>query len=316
MKTYRPFLMIALLVVSMLACNISVNSPAPTQDSNLAYTAAAQTVSAQLTNAALSQPAPLSSPTLAPSVEPSSTLPAPTIAPATVATLPSLTPVSACDRAEFVIDVTVADNTTMTPDQDFTKTWRLRNTGTCSWTPSYSVVYSSGAQMSGPSVQALTGNVNPGQTVDISVDMTAPTAPGAYRGDWKLRNASGVTFFGFYVQIIVSSGGGGGSAAFTVTAVNYLLGTWSSPGFVNCPRVTAYITTNGAGTITYHWRRSDGDDPEQTLSFPAAGTKSINADWARGSFWAGTNAWLGIYIDDPNNQDFGHLNFTSACTSP
>jgi len=316
MKTYRPLLMIALLVASMLACNISVNSPAPTQDPNTAYTAAAQTVSAQLTNAALSKPAPLSSPTLAPAVQPSSTLPAPTIAPATVA-LPSLTSISACDRAEFVADVTVQDNTAMTPGQDFTKTWRLKNTGTCSWTPSYSVVFSSGSQMSAPSAQALTGNVNPGQTVDISVDMTAPTAAGTYHGEWKLRNASGVTFFGFYVQIIVSSGGGGGgSPAFTVTAVNYALGVWNDVNHTNCPRVTAYITTNGAGTITYHWRRSDGDANTQSLSFPGAGTKAINYDWARGSTWNGTNAWLGIYIEDPNNQDFGHLNFTSACTSP
>ena len=307
----RPLILVIVLIASTLACTISMSSPPSTQDPNAAYTAAAQTVSAQLTSVALSKPAVINSPIPSQTI-PSNTVPAPTIAPATFVSLPSLTPTSNCDKASFVDDVTVKDNTVMTPGQTFTKTWRLKNIGSCSWTPSYAVIFSNGAQMGGPAAQALVGNVNSGETMDISVNMTAPTTEGTYRGDWKLRNASGVTFFGFYVQIVVKAGG----SAFEVTAVNYTLGTWSSPGYVNCPRITAYITTNGAGTITYTWTRSDGSGNSDTVTFPGAGTKAINYDWARGSFWAGTNAWVGIYINDPNDEDFGHLNFTAACTSP
>lgn len=59
--------------------------------------------------------------------------------------------------------------------------------------------------MSGPATQALTSNVNPGQTVDISVDLTAPAADGNYKGYWKLRNAAGVHFSQFYVDIKVKT---------------------------------------------------------------------------------------------------------------
>jgi hypothetical protein len=36
--------------------------------------------------------------------------------------------------------------------------------------------------------------VAPGQTVDISVNLTAPTTAGSYRGYWKFQNSSGVRF--------------------------------------------------------------------------------------------------------------------------
>jgi len=49
-------------------------------------------------------------------------------------------PVSRCDAASFVRDVTVPDGTKMEPGDDFTKTWRLLNAGTCSWTTAYRLV--------------------------------------------------------------------------------------------------------------------------------------------------------------------------------
>jgi hypothetical protein len=118
-------------------------------------------------------------------------------------TSPSAT--QTCDVAQFVDDVTIPDGTTLEPDETFTKTWRLKNVGTCSWTPSYAVVFSSGDSMNGPATQALTGNVNPGQTVDISVELTAPGTDGNYKGYWKLRNAAGVHFTQFYVDIKVKT---------------------------------------------------------------------------------------------------------------
>jgi uncharacterized protein YraI len=106
-------------------------------------------------------------------------------------------------------------------------------------------------------------------------------------------------------------------AAFAVTHVGFAFSTWGDAGHVNCPRVTASIQTNGPGTVTYHWTRSDGgSNPTATLTFGSAGTQSINYDWALGSVWNGQTFWVGIYIDDPNHQDFGHKTFTQACTSP
>ena len=48
--------------------------------------------------------------------------------------------------------------------------------------------------MHGAASVGLPGNVNPGQSVDVSVDLTAPANNGEYRGYWRLRNASGAHF--------------------------------------------------------------------------------------------------------------------------
>lgn len=305
----RSVLLLTVAVVGALLA--SCNLPFLRQDTSAVQTSAALTVQAQLTAAA---PAATST---------STTAPFPTLPPVT-ATVPSATPLpmatstSTCDRGTFVDDVTYPDNTVVDAGLSFTKTWRLKNIGSCSWTTSYALVFASGDSMSGPAVQALTGNVNPGQTADLSVNLTAPTANGTYKGNWAIRNGAGVIFFpGFYVQIVVNNGSGGSPGPFAVSHVGYALSTWSDAGHVNCPRVTASITVNQAGTVTYHWTRSDpGTNPTQTLTFGAAGTQSINYDWARGSANAGSSVWVGIYVDSPNHQDFGHLQFTEACTSP
>jgi len=106
---------------------------------------------------------------------------------------PTVAP-SGCDKAAFVIDATVPDGTVFSPGAAFTKGWRLRNVGTCTWTTSYRLLYFSGEQMSAPTAVNLPWNTTWGQTVDISVNMVAPTTPGKYRGYWILANASGQYF--------------------------------------------------------------------------------------------------------------------------
>jgi hypothetical protein len=103
-------------------------------------------------------------------------------------------PVSRCDAAAFLSDVTYADGSLVARNSTFVKIWRLQNTGTCRWTPSYSVVFYGGDAMSGPATASLAKNVNPGETIDLPVTLTSPGADGHYRGYWKLRNASGALF--------------------------------------------------------------------------------------------------------------------------
>ncbi len=100
-----------------------------------------------------------------------------------------------CDRAAFVEDVTIPDGTEIEAGSKFTKTWRLRNDGTCTWTSDYEVIFSSGDQLGGPdSKQLAGGSVAPGDTVKISVDLKAPSETGTYQGYWLLANASGQPF--------------------------------------------------------------------------------------------------------------------------
>jgi hypothetical protein len=107
---------------------------------------------------------------------------------------PVTVPPSACDKAQFVSDVNVPDGTVMSPGATFTKTWRLKNVGTCAWSTSYQLVFFSGEQMGAAASAAFTQNVAVGQTVDISINMTAPSVAGSYRGYWMFKNASGALF--------------------------------------------------------------------------------------------------------------------------
>ena len=103
-------------------------------------------------------------------------------------------PPSACDKAQFIADVNYPDGTVVPPGATFTKTWRLKNVGTCPWTTSYQLVFFSGQQMSAPASLAFSQNVAVGQTFDFSVNMTAPSTGGSYRGYWMFKNASGALF--------------------------------------------------------------------------------------------------------------------------
>src|SRR5215207_1283944 len=98
------------------------------------------------------------------------------------------------DRAQFIADVTVPDGTRFDPGATFKKTWRLRNIGTCTWTTAYTMVYDSGEKMGSTTSVAFPSNVAPGQNIDLSVDLTAPSAVGHYIGYWKFKNAAGVLF--------------------------------------------------------------------------------------------------------------------------
>jgi len=152
------------------------------------------------------------------------TPPSPTPTSSTIT--PTITPMSTtCDRAQFITDVTVPDGTTFAPSTTFKKTWRLKNVGTCTWTTGYSLIFDSGEKMSGPDSAPMPTNVAPGQTVDISINLTSPNAGGTYRGYWKFKNSLGAVFGigsagtkSFWVEIKVSgptATPGTGTATFT-----------------------------------------------------------------------------------------------------
>lgn len=116
---------------------------------------------------------------------------------------------SAClDRAAYIADITIPDNTVLAPGQPFVKTWRIQNEGDCSWGPSYSLIFVEGDQLAGPAAILVQEIVPPAGEIDLSAPMVAPLEAGSYRGDWLLRNGAGKTFgsrggFAFYVQIVV-----------------------------------------------------------------------------------------------------------------
>jgi len=116
-----------------------------------------------------------------------------------------------CNAATFIADITVPDGSVFNPGLAFVKTWRLKNTGACTWTSAYAPVLENGDLLGANAASPMPVSLAPGQTVDISVNMIAPGTPGHYRGNWKLRDASGVKFGvgaaadrPFWVDIIVA----------------------------------------------------------------------------------------------------------------
>jgi hypothetical protein len=100
-----------------------------------------------------------------------------------------------CNLSSFVADVTIPDGTQIVLNQAFSKTWRLKNAGTCTWTSGYTLVFESGDQLGGPASQTLTnGSVAPGGNLDITVNLVAPGSTGTYRGNWKIREPGGALF--------------------------------------------------------------------------------------------------------------------------
>jgi len=111
-------------------------------------------------------------------------------------------PLTCVNNSVFVTDVTIPDRTVLAPGQAFTKTWRVRNTGTCTWGSDEELVFVRGEAMTKTTTMAIPATA-PGGTADLSVAMTAPTTPGAHIADWRMRNRGG-TIFGTTLNVAIN----------------------------------------------------------------------------------------------------------------
>lgn len=315
MKPIRAFTISVIIALLASACNMPANPPPTQSGPNLVFTAAAQTVEAQLTQNALlvtSTPAPatpLPTATDAPLPDSAAT-PPPALVPETAT--PSGSDSTPCDAARFIADITVPDGTPYSPGAVFIKTWRLKNIGSCTWNASYTLVFDTGDAMGGPASLPLPGTVTPGQEIDISVSLTAPSKAGKYRGYWRLQNEAGQSLpiekgfnsRSFFVEIQVNAGASESSPVkFAVTSVSFSTehsGSCAAGKYI----VTATITVNRGGLVTYTWIRSDGGTGPAnsgSLEFDKAGSQSITFEWMTGA----SGLWVDLYIDEPNHQQFG-----------
>ena len=204
-------LIISVMVIAILvtACGGS-NTPQvgePTPDVAAVRTSAASTVVSQFTlTAAAFTPTPsLPTETAEPDVPGTvvNTVPAATQAGVQVTNALGTT-VALCDSLEFVADVNVPDDTNMAPGQDFLKTWRVKNTGSCPWGEGYELVYAEYQDEMSGQAQPITEVVQPGQEVELAVQFTAPDEIGNYLSAWQMQNPAGVTFEEIiFVRIIV-----------------------------------------------------------------------------------------------------------------
>lgn len=195
-KNIRLFNLFIIVALLLGACNLPSNNP-----EDASATSAAQTVEALLS----ATPAFTETPTPTPF---GTITPLPT-AISTNTLVASATPI--CNLAQFVTDVNIPDGTTMTSNQTFTKKWRIRNIGVCAWN-GFSMVFDSGDPLGGPASKPI-GTVNPGQEVDLEVDLKAPANAGTYRSYWRIVTnnnvlvpvVNGYQGRAFYVEIKVQA---------------------------------------------------------------------------------------------------------------
>lgn len=108
----------------------------------------------------------------------------------------------------FLEDVTIPDDSVIQPGAPFSKQWRVKNTGTQTWGTGYTLRFMEGNPM-GQTLRMPLPNVGPGETAVLSIDLTAPKAPGTYWGDWKLYDPQDNSFGAkFWLRIVVPTPAG------------------------------------------------------------------------------------------------------------
>ena len=115
----------------------------------------------------------------------------PTLLPPTPTEAPPNNPDDCLNKASFVADVTIPDNSNVSAGTAFTKTWRVQNTGTCIWWSGYTLTHYSQEALSAPASVPLPFT-RPGETADISLNLVAPSVAGSYQGNFVIKNPDGL----------------------------------------------------------------------------------------------------------------------------
>ena len=180
----KLFIVTALLALVLSACNgqaATETAPVTATEGPVATTVISITEAPPGTETTLPSP----------DISATATSATPLTATPTVGTLQPANAPDCTNSASFVADVTIPDNTNVAGGTTFTKTWRVSNTGTCIWGPGYTLTHYSDERLGAPDSVPLVITY-PGQTADISVDLTAPNSNGNHRGNFVIENPAGL----------------------------------------------------------------------------------------------------------------------------
>lgn len=337
-----PLTILVTLATPLLLFACTSKAPAsPTTNPDLIYTAAAQTADARLTQIFQSTPSATPVPpsptfnfvqTMAAATAAALQTQSAALTPSPQATVSStaLPPVSGGDKAVFVSDVTIPDNTVLAPGAAFTKTWKLQNGGTTTWTTSYTLEYISGEQMGTITSVHISQPVAPGAQIDVSVDMVAPTSPGSYQSNWKMKNASG-QFFNDPVYVLIKVGTTGtvaptstSSPGITSTPTNPVtslsMGVDHDSFSGQCPytfNFAATFTLSQGASLTYGLE-AGSDTPGFQFSLPSQQTSAFGPGTYTlpfpMEFTDSGSGWVRFHIYSPVNMTSNEATFNLTCT--
>jgi Ig-like domain from next to BRCA1 gene len=310
MSEFRRFRVLTVLVSSILL--VSACGPSAQGDSAIS-TAVAQTVQAgnSLTKIA-------SLPTLTPQVDLPAQTPfsgsTPTAAPTSV----SAPSDPNCVKASLVGE-NPPDGVLMNPGQYYWKTWTLMNTGTCTWSPSYSLIFWNGDLMGGLTSYPLNDEVSPNEQKDISIYLKAPDTEGTFTGYWRIQTPWNSNFGvgpsdePFYVKVVVSNSL---DSNYGIANVSYNLVRDPLGGCPTNVRYTLYvtITANGPYKFNYVWMQSDGNNThERPMEFTEAGSKTISREWMVGKGDSPNTRWIQFVVTSPQYQEYDQAKFENLC---
>jgi hypothetical protein len=141
-----------------------------------------------------------------------------------------------CNNLAFIRDVSVPSGTVFLKNENFTKTWKVQNTGTCNWMYQYQLVLFSGDPYGGKSYK-IQKVVTPNDWSELSVNLTAPKNPGTYTNYWRLQDSESHMFGATLVVSFKVVAEPTATATFTPTLVP-TVATTSSPDPTSTPTAT------------------------------------------------------------------------------
>jgi len=303
------------LLISLL---LLISACGPAQESAIA-TSVVQTVQAgqsltQLANVATAAPT-LATQTLETPLASAST-------PTTAATLASAPSDPNCVKASLVGE-NPPDQTILTPGQYFWKTWTLQNTGTCTWTTAYQLVFWSGERLGSSLSYALPNDVVPDGTTDISIYLQAPVTAGEFTGFWRIKTPWESNFGVGQYDVPISTSIMVGSitpesrkteTVFGITSVTYTIDR--TCGAANTfYTITANISSSGPLEINFKWIQSDGNnDQNNKLNFTEATTKAVQREWSQHKDSSANPRWVQVIVTSPTYQEFDKAPLPDLCT--
>ncbi|MBK9779776.1 MAG: hypothetical protein IPP55_06980 [Anaerolineales bacterium] len=311
-----------LTLTFIVAALITACGGSEEENQAIIQTSVAETVAAQAPSEApvTETPAETLVPTKTPFAMPTLGSPIPLVSPTTGVTTGKVE----CAKASLQ-DETVVDGKIFKPGVQFTKTWYITNTSTCVWDTTYKIVFWSGDILGGGYVYQLPQVTGPGQTVPISLVLTAPATAGKFHSEWKLQTPDGINFgvgvyqAAFYTDIEVAN-------LTTTTAIAYdivdvILEIDREPDYGCAPANMVYtavvtITTNGPLKFTYQIRQQDGNhDYKKTVTMKEAG-EFIDTDhtWKLGRAASQhSKRWMQVVILEPVYREYAMVPFDFYC---
>lgn len=186
MKTKILSVAILILLTALIfSCGAKEEEPVAVENFDAVQTQAVETFAYALTQTQAAVPTLTSTPTL----EPTATLTATPTGEASPT--PTLNP---CYNLMYIKDLTVPDGSEMKPNEKFTKTWLVQNTGGCAWAPGFTFVNVGGDALLAQSVK-LTEPVPVGLKYELSLEMVAPTGVyGLIQSTWQMSYEPGIYF--------------------------------------------------------------------------------------------------------------------------